>query len=405
MNVIVTTLEHFYKTPDGRIYPYCFGNYTFWQRYLGVFDQVVVNARVRAVESLSHVKRTEEAGGMGVIFHEIPDFQGIVSCLKHYGSVRRMARELLSTHDALILRIPSFISTEVWKIAKAQNRPYAVEVLGDPWQALAPSTTNSLMRPLIRRRFHRQMVKECQHATVAAYVTERELQKRYPPGQWSTHYSSIDLPADDIIDDMATQARIARVDQKVRSQEPWRLCFVGSLWHLCKSPDVVIDAVALCVQSGCQIDLTIVGDGSMRAQLEAQARRLGIGARIEFVGHLPPGQAINQQLDRADLFLLPSRSEGLPRSIIEAFARGLPCIGGHAGGFAELLDDQYMVKPINKEMLAEMILRILRNPEEMKLAIRRNVEKAREYESSVLQDRRDEAYRRLKEATQNWIDS
>ncbi len=403
MKVIVSLLHHFRKTPDGIVYPYSVFDYPFWQRYLEVFDEVKVFARVESVERMEGDKVPAQSSGPGVTFCELPEFLGARQYLKKYFKIKAFARQVLSGQDAVVLRVPGYMSTMLWKMLRREGRPYAVEVVGDPWQALAPGAHQSVLRPFLRRQFCRQLKKECQYATVAAYVTKQELQKRYPPGGWTTHYSSIELPADFIISETQVQERLVRLEHKAHTKGPWRLCLVGSLWHLMKSPDVAIDAVALCVQQGYDINLTIVGDGSLRGQLEQQASQLGLKRRIEFTGQLPPGRAINDQLDRADVFILPSRSEGLPRSIIEAFARGLPCIGGYEGGFPELLEEKYLVRPVNKETLAKTIMRVIDDQEGMKLAVRRNITKAGEYESAVLQKRRVELYTRLKQETERYF--
>jgi glycosyltransferase involved in cell wall biosynthesis len=180
---------------------------------------------------------------------------------------------------------------------------------------------------------------------------------------------------------------------------------VGSLWHLAKSPDIVIGAVAECIAKGFKLELTMIGDGPYQSKLKNEAHRLGIAKQVKFTGYLPPGDAIIKQLDQSDLFILPSRSEGLPRSVIEAMARGLPCIGGNAGGFPELLEARFMVKPITVQALSRTIINTITDVNAMKEAVRRNVKKASEYRTDVLQKRRVEFYTKLKNITQDWFDS
>ena len=70
-----------------------------------------------------------------------------------------------------------------------------------------------------------------------------------------------------------------------------------------------------------------------RNGLKAKALR----DRVRFRGQLTTPVDVRAELDRADLFVLPSRQEGLPRAMIEAMARALPCIGSSVGGIPELL--------------------------------------------------------------------
>lgn len=108
--------------------------------------------------------------------------------------------------------------------------------------------------------------------------------------------------------------------------------------------------------------------------------------RIRFMGHVT-GDPVRQILDSSDLFVLPSRTEGLPRALIEAMARGLPCIGSAVGGIPELIDTSEMVPPGDPAALAAKIQEVLKDPLRMETLSRRNLWTAREYLDSVLSER------------------
>jgi len=404
MRIIISLLHQFKQTPDGNIYPYSVFDYDFWKHYLEVFDGVKVFARVDKVEKIDSEKATKKANGPGVEFVSLPHWRGAKEYLLKYPQIKKKITEVLDGEDAVILRIPGYLSTMLWRQMK-KGRPYATEAVGDPWQVLSPGSYPSILRPIYRRLFTWEMKQQCKHAVCASYVTQKELQKRYPPGGWNTYYSSIDLPKEVIVNDDIVEQRIKRVDQKAKSHGPWKLCFVGSMWHLAKSPDVLIQAVADCIKKGFNIELKMIGDGSLMPELEKMAETFGIKEKVEFTGHLPPGDAIYHHLDESDIFILPSRSEGLPRSVIEAFARGLPAIGGHQGGFPELLAEKYMVPKIDVENMSGTIINVISDVDGMKNIIKKNISKAREYQADVLQQRRNEMYKKLKEITGQWFKS
>ena len=85
------------------------------------------------------------------------------------------------------------------------------------------------------------------------------------------------------------------------------------------------------MKEGLDLELTVVGDGRYQAELEARAAQLGLGQRVRFLGRLPAGEAVRAEMKRADVFILPSRQEGLPRAMVEAMALGLPCLGSTVG--------------------------------------------------------------------------
>jgi glycosyltransferase involved in cell wall biosynthesis len=172
-----------------------------------------------------------------------------------------------------------------------------------------------------------------------------------------------------------------------------------------KAPDVLIDAVARCVNNGLDLELTFIGDGVHRPRLQERAYEQGIGERTRFLGRLPTGQAVLAELDKADVFVLPSYCEGLPRAMIEAMARALPCIGTCVGGIPELLPPEDMVRPGNVAELAAKISEVVKNPKRMTDMSARNLEKARGFTETVLRERRREFYMYLKTKTQEWVSS
>jgi glycosyltransferase involved in cell wall biosynthesis len=85
-----------------------------------------------------------------------------------------------------------------------------------------------------------------------------------------------------------------------------------------------------------QWSLDLVGDGPREPACRALARRLGIGGRVRFLGYQPDAAA---HLARAQLFVLSSRSEAFPRSVLEAMRAGLPVVASAVGGVAEVVDN------------------------------------------------------------------
>lgn len=100
-----------------------------------------------------------------------------------------------------------------------------------------------------------------------------------------------------------------------------------------KAIDVLLRAMALLRDQGKNCHLAIVGDGSERATLEAQAQELGlIPSHVTFLGFQ---QDVPGVLKALDGFVLPSRQEGLGTSALEALAVGLPVVGSNVGGIPE----------------------------------------------------------------------
>jgi glycosyltransferase involved in cell wall biosynthesis len=113
----------------------------------------------------------------------------------------------------------------------------------------------------------------------------------------------------------------------IAESELW-LLFVGRLTHE-KGLDVLLHALREHVGAH---GLLVVGDGTERARLEAEATRAAIPVR--FCGYQ---EDVSPFFAAADLFVQPSRSEGLPFALLEAMAHGLPVLSSVVGGVAEAL--------------------------------------------------------------------
>ena len=127
--------------------------------------------------------------------------------------------------------------------------------------------------------------------------------------------------------------RRARVDYDIDG--PARVVFVGRL-HPQKGLDTLLTAThTLLAHDPGSIRLYLVGDGPARADLEALAARLGISAEVDFTGSTDD---VDAYLDMADVFVLPSRAEGLSNALLEAMAKGLPVAASRIPGNSDVID-------------------------------------------------------------------
>jgi glycosyltransferase involved in cell wall biosynthesis len=102
--------------------------------------------------------------------------------------------------------------------------------------------------------------------------------------------------------------------------------------------------------------LVIYGDGPLRDELEALARRLG--APAEFLGFVP---GFADRIEELDVFVLPSRGENLPIAILEAMAAAVPVVATRVGGVPEVVVDEetgLIVEPDDVEGLAAALDRV-----------------------------------------------
>jgi glycosyltransferase involved in cell wall biosynthesis len=391
VNLLTTTDERFDRTPDGAIWTKSQMAHRFWQRYLEIFAHVRVAARIREVASPA--AETVRADGEGVSFAPLPSHSGAAHYLAKFSLVARAAREAVDQAEAVILRVPQ-ANNRIYTLLSQARHPYALHVGGDPHDAFAPGAVNHPLRPLLRIWFARLLRRQCAGACAASYVTRAALQRRYPCFGFTTHFSDVDIPETTLL----PAPRVFRPENK-----QLKIITVGTLAQLYKGPDVLIKAFAQSVHAGADLILELVGDGKERPGLEQLADSLGVRRRIHFAGHTPPGVAIRNRLDQADLFVLPSRQEGLPRAMIEAMGRGLPCIGSTVGGIPELLPPDALVEPGDAPGLATKLLEVVRDPQRMTEMSAHSLNKAREYSADRMRARRLEFYRFVSDCTEDWL--
>lgn len=264
--------------------------------------------------------------------------------------------------------------------------PYVVEVVNDP---------ESFPGGLVRDFSVRMVRKMTARAQGASYVTERFLQEKYPSRRrlgdesgFESFYSSIDL------DERTVRSEPRGFDRS----GPLRVVHVANAINDdTKGLSTLLKAAAKTVEGGLDVRLTCVGDGAALDDYKRMAEELGIKDRVQFVGRLTGQKAIFEVLDRNDMLVLPTRMEGLPRTVIESMARGLPCLSTPVAGIPELLETKYLFQPDDYEGFAEEILRLASCPEELRGMGARNIEKAREYTSDKLGRRRTAFYEQLRD--------
>ena len=168
----------------------------------------------------------------------------------------------------------------------------------------------------------------------------------------------------------------------VSAEPPLNLLAVGRLSRE-KGFALLIDAVAQLRTEGVSLNLRLVGDGPLRSDLEAASR--DISECVTLTGELPPA-AVREELGRADIFCLPSFSEGLPVSIMEAMAAGVPVVTTWVAGIPELAENgvtALAVPPARADALADALRTLSADP-----ALRQRLAEAARHRVEQLHDQR-----------------
>ena len=148
-----------------------------------------------------------------------------------------------------------------------------------------------------------------------------------------------------------------------------------------KGHDVLVEAFARVRAAVPGARLVLVGRGPGRPDLEGRARALGIGEAVEFAGVLDR-EGVRERLRAADVFALPSRSEGLPLALLEAMAAGVPAVATAVGGIPQAVGDPpaaLLVPPEDPAALADALVALLRDPARRRAMSADGVARARDF--------------------------
>lgn len=391
MKVLVAADAQLYRTPDNKVWCRTIYQYNFWIRYLDVFDSIIVISRLENVdyESVSGYLR---ADGPGVQFKKMPMVRGAKGYVFHAASFFKAAVEASYASDCAIIRLPSMSAFFVELVYRWIRKPYVLEVVADPENAYAENQ-------LIAKVIAKMLRSACMHANGVSYVTRFALQRQYPcrsidnskkidtAKYFSSYYSSIFLKKD-FFSSPKTYNHMGKVIHLIHT--------ANNINNDVKGHDIVLKIVKNLQERGVQATITFIGDGTRRNQLEMLASTLGIADKVHFTGFLGSGLEVREQLLNADLFVFPTKAEGLPRALIEAMAVGLPCLSTPVNGIPELLESKYMFDPLDVDGFTDAIIRLIHAPQEMNEMSIRNIKKAEEYEYSILQQRRSLFFSKLK---------
>lgn len=365
----------FYKEKE--VYSIGFG-YEVWQRYLKVFDYLVVVARSRETRDFD-AARLKKSSGDNVSFVKVPNFKSIRTLYKYFGA-RKIIDEEVKKAEAIITR-NSTIGNIAVKYAIKYQKPYAYEIVGCPWDTLW--NYGNIQGKILAPFAYLRTKKIAKNSKFTLYVTENFLQKRYPTKGYSIACSNVMLP---MIEKKVLINRIEKI-KKMKIDKKIKIGMIGALTSKYKGFDLAIKSTKELNNKYNNVELHILGGGD-ESKWKKLAKKEKILDKIFFDGNLPNGDPVFHWIDNIDIFIHPSKVEGLPRALIEAMSRGCPAVGSKSGGIPELLDERVIHKKGNYKDLTNKIIFLISNKELMLEQAKKNFETSKNYSKDVLDEKR-----------------
>lgn len=383
MKVLIADNVHLVRTKDGEYYSPSIYSYDFFKRYLNVFDKVKCMGKTKYVNDID-TGNYLKVSGSGIEIVELPWYQGMKAMFCLLPKLIKIYRHAADDCDCCIYRIAQVESFLLYMFTK-RKVPFCVEVVNDP--------ESFVDMPSYARKFSVYMTRKMTwKADGASYVTEHFLQNKYPSKaacgstrNFETYYSSIDLDEEDIcktpIEFDGGEFTIVHVANAINSD--------------IKGHTTLINAFSQINKEVPKTKLLIIGDGTKLDDYKMLVLNLGLTEKVTFTGRIKDKKELFSRLRQCNLMIMPTKMEGLPRTIIEAMSMGLPCLSSPTAGIPEILDDRYLFPTDDAEAFAKKTLDLITSPDELRQMSVDNIEKAKEYCKTIIEKRRTEFYVRL----------
>lgn len=387
MRLLLVIDSHIYKTKDGKYWCKGITDINFFRRYLNVFEELTVVSRVKYVESIDKEKFLDITNNK-IQMIDIPFARKSKEYIKNYFKIKKMVKNASKECQCIIYRVPSVLSYIAYFACKKRSKVYGVEVVADPEDAYKD-------KKLLKKIFTIILKKIVMNANGASYVTEHSLQEKYPSKAkteknldkyFETFYSSVEL-----------QNWFFGKPKQYLGKKDYIISHTANISNsMAKGQDILIRAVGELVKKGFDLRIKFIGDSEIKEKYYEIAKEYGIENRIKFTGMLAKKEDIRKELIESDIYVLPTKAEGLPRSILEAMAVGLPSISTPVGGIPELLPKELMVEQSNYIGFANVIEKLIKNTSELERLSKNNIEIAKKYSDDILSKKRNDFYGKLK---------
>jgi glycosyltransferase involved in cell wall biosynthesis len=363
----------------GKVYSSGQFSASIWDRYLEVFDALIVAGRCRRLSEPEATAGLNLASRPGVSFVFLPNLASFAGLMWRRIEAKRILAEAMKGADAVIVRLPSEIGVLGARLARTLAKPVAVEAAGCAWDGLWHYGTWRAKAYAPLRTW--QMRREVGKADFALYVTRQFLQRRYPTRGHAVAVSDVEIGA---VDPAVLERRLARIEQR---SSPLVLGLIGAIGNEIKGVRTVLEALARTRDALPPFEFRVLGPGDARPWHEL-ATRHGLADAVRFCGVLPSGAAVFDWLDEVDIYLQPSFKEGLPRAMVEAMSRACPALGSTAGGIPELISADCLHRPGGVPQLGRLLVRAATDPDWQRAQAKRNFQQACAYAAEVLDARR-----------------
>lgn len=385
-------------TFDGPLYKdkngvYCNVTLTdeMFSRYFYVVDRLIIMVRTYHSDKTYQELNMKPLTIKHIKVIEVGNFNSVKGFLVNEPSFEKRLPKLLNKVDLIFARMPSNTSNAVLKVAQKMGKPYLVEVGGCAWDSFwNHGVMGKAIAPLM---FYREK-KYIADADFATYVTEKFLQGRYPNHHVTKNCSNVYLQP---VDEKVLDERFERIEQLDLNHIIFGQALNSiDVWY--KGSHLFVKAMGTLKQKGIIVEFQLAGSGTGDF-IRKEAVKYDVADQVKFLGTLKKEEVFDW-LKTIDIYVQPSKQEGLPRSVIEAMSTGCAAIGSNIAGIPELLDKKCLFNPDKNEEIVSAAERLM-DKDELKRQAKRNFEKAKKYNLKDIEERRQKIFKEYRDYVQS----
>lgn len=364
---------------EGRYYEFAY--HELLERYAYLADDITFMMRTKPISG--DRKFTPVPSAVHVV--SVPNFKSPKLYLTERKRAEKIVEKQVRNSDIVVLRTQSSIAQLALKYIHELKKPYIIESVGCSWDSY---WNHGMLGKMVAPYMYYKTKKAIAEAGYVYYVTTQFLQKRYPTNGKSVSCSNVVL---DKLEGKTLDKRLEKIHQ-FNPNEKLVLGTAAALDTRYKGQEYVIRSIRGLLETGYNVEYHLAGGmtgAKENSFLKELAYKCGVSERVIFCGSLASDQ-MPEYYDSLDIYVQPSKQEGLPRAVIEAMSRGCPVIGTSIAGIPELVQEQFLFKKGSEKDFVKALQRILKS--DLSEIATENFEKARKYEKNNLKEKRERFY-------------
>lgn len=358
------------------------------KRYLNIADNLSVLMRTKNILKKEAELTFSKITIPSLEIIECPNISSLKGMLLNRWKSKTIIKDAVLKSDYIVARLPSFFGMLAIDFAKEFGKPYLIEVVACPWDALwNHSFKGKLMAPFMYCSTKRLV----DHARYVIYVTSEFLQKRYPTKGKSVSCSNVSLME---FEDNVLLRRLNKIEMRT-TEDKLIIGTTAAVNVRYKGQQYIIKALGMLKKQGItNIEYQLVGGGDQEF-LKSIAKKNNVQDKVKFLGSMPHTKVF-EWLETIDIYVQPSRQEGLPRALIEAMSRGLPAFGARTAGIPELIDPEFLFSntPNNINEICNILLSFEKTV--MRDQSKRNFYQSQKYDKTTIEKRRKQFFEEFK---------